>query len=185
MHIIDQGFSKSGLRSGSGPRRNSIRTRKRTRITQTSVRRVWHTHTHSRTHSQTRTHIYTHTHSHSHGRMNQCCSDYRLFCKTKHIATSDILDKPWLSFSRIMSPISPREREVSPLPHPPQYFSKGRVSSVFKGPNRSRLLNERVQNSVSKNLSLLTVWHMNMNVVLLLRVEICIVRTFVLHEIYI
>ncbi len=33
-------------------------------------------------------------HTHTHGRMNQCCSDYRLFCKTKHIATSDILDKP-------------------------------------------------------------------------------------------
>ncbi len=173
MHIIDQGFSKSGLQSGSGPRRNSIRTRPHF---------VFQAHSY---HSDLRAACVAHTHTHTHGRMNQCCSDYRLFCKTKHIATSDILDKPWLSFSRIMSPISPREREVSPLPHPPQYFSNGRVSSVFKGPNRSRLLNERVQNSVSKNLSLLTVWHMNMNVVLLLRVEICIVRTFVLHEIYI
>ncbi len=34
------------------------------------------------------------THKHTHRCMNQCCSDYRLFCKTKHIATSDILDKP-------------------------------------------------------------------------------------------
>ncbi len=62
----------------------------------------------------TRTHTHTHIHTHTHGRMNQCCSDYRLFCKTKHIATSDILDKPQISFSRIMSPVSPREREVSP-----------------------------------------------------------------------
>ncbi len=46
--------------------------------------------------------------------MNQCCSDYRLFCKTKHIATSDILDKPLISFNRIMSPVLPRKHEVSP-----------------------------------------------------------------------
>ncbi len=49
--------------------------------------------------------------AHTNRRMNQCCSDYRL---SKHIATSDILYKPLLSFSRIMSPVSPREREVSP-----------------------------------------------------------------------
>ncbi len=91
-----------------------------------------------------------HTHTHTHGRMNQCCSDYRLFCKTKHIATSDILDKSYISFSRIMSPVSPREHEVSPpqrsLSPPAELaaYSKNRTE-----PNRSRLLNERVQNSVS------------------------------------
>ncbi len=111
----------------------------------------------------------THTHTHTHGCMNQCCRDYRLFCKTKHIATSEILDKPQISFSRIMSPVSPRKREAQAPPS----FSTSRVSSIFKEPNRSRLLNEQVQNSVSKNLSLLTVWHMNMDVVLLQRVEIC------------
>ncbi len=67
-----------------------------TRITQTSGWRAWNTHTHT------------------HRCMNQCCSDYRLFFKTKHTATSDILDKPLISFSRIMSPVSLREREVSP-----------------------------------------------------------------------
>ncbi len=47
---------------------------KRTRITQTSVRRAWYTHTHAGAWT--------------------CCSVYRLFCKTTHIATSNILDKP-------------------------------------------------------------------------------------------
>ncbi len=106
------------------------------------------------------------THTHTHRRMNQCCSDYRLFCKTKHIATSEILDKPLISFSRIMSPVSPREHEISPswrrFLHRQSYQRIQRTE-----PNRSRLLNERVQNSASKNLLLLTVWHINMNVVLL------------------
>ncbi len=39
-------------------------------------------------------HTQTHAHTHARGRMNQCCSVYRLFCKTKRIATSNILDKP-------------------------------------------------------------------------------------------
>ncbi len=80
---------------------------------------------------------HTHTHTHTHRRMNQCCSDYRLFCKTKHIATSDILDKPLISFSRLMSPVSPREHEVSPswrsLSPPAELaaYSKNRTAADF------------------------------------------------------
>ncbi len=78
-NIIAQGFSKSGLRSGSGPGGNSIRTR---------LHLIFQAHSY---HSDLRS---AHARTHAHGRMNQCCSVYRLFCKTKHIATSDILDKP-------------------------------------------------------------------------------------------
>ncbi len=95
---LQQGFSKSGLRSGSGPGGNSIRTR---------LHLIFQVHSDLRVRG---------AHTHTSGRMNQCCSDYRLFCKTKHIATSNILDKPSILFSRIMSPVSPRKREVSPPP---------------------------------------------------------------------
>ncbi len=78
---------------------------------------------------------HTHTHTHTHGCMNQCCRDYRLFCKTKHIATSEILDKPQIPFSRIMSPVSPRK----PPPPPPRLsppaelaaYSKNRTAADF------------------------------------------------------
>ncbi len=110
---IKQGFSKSGLR-------NSIRTH---------LHLIFQAHSY---HSDLRVARVAHTHTHR--RMNQCCSDYRLFCKTKHIATSYILDKPLILFSRIMSPVSPRERGFA---FPTQLFSTGRVSSVFKEPNRT------------------------------------------------
>ncbi len=115
---LDQGFSKSG----PGPGGNSIRTRlhlifqahlyhsdllavcvahththTHARTHARSYARSYahtHTHTHTRTHTHTHTHTHTRTHAHTHRRMNQCCSNYRLFCKTKHIATSNILDKP-------------------------------------------------------------------------------------------
>ncbi len=63
---LEQRFSKSGLRSGPA----STSYFKRTRITQTSVRRAWYTHTHTHTHTD--------------------------------------------AWSRIMSPVSPHEHEVSP-----------------------------------------------------------------------
>ncbi len=97
-YFLSQSFSKSGLRSASGPGGNSIRTR---------LHLIFQAHSY---HSDLRAAYVAHTH----GRMNQCCSVYRLFCKTKHIATSDIFYERLLSFSRIMSPVSPREREVSP-----------------------------------------------------------------------
>ncbi len=86
-HYIGQRFSKSGLWSASGLGGNSIRTRHHF---------VFQTHSyHSDLHMVCVAH--THTHTHTHGCMDQCCSVYRLFCscfQTKHIATSDILDKP-------------------------------------------------------------------------------------------
>ncbi len=87
--------------------------------------------------------------THTHRRMNQCCSDYRLFCKTKHIATSDILDKPYISFSKnYVTGFAPRARGFAAPPISPTSelaaYSKNRTEL-----NRSRLLNERVQNSVS------------------------------------
>ncbi len=100
-HYIGQRFSKSGLWSG-------IRTGREFNpdpastwyITQTFVWHAWHTHTHTHTGAWTM----------------QCLQTLLLLFQTKHIATSDILDKPELSFSGIMSPVSPREREVSTPP---------------------------------------------------------------------
>ncbi len=59
---------REGIKSGPA----STSYFKRTCITQTSVRGP---------------HARTHTRTHARGRMNQCCSVYRLFCKTKRIAT--------------------------------------------------------------------------------------------------
>ncbi len=124
-----QGFSKSGLRSASGPGGNSIRTR---------LHLIFQAHLY---HSDLRAAYVAHTRAHE-----PVLQWLQTFCKTKHIATSDILYKPLVSFSRIMSLVSPRERGFA---FPTQSFSTGRVSRVFKEPNRSRLMNERVQNSVS------------------------------------
>ncbi len=124
-----QGFSKSGLRSGFGPGGNSIRTR---------LHLIFQVHSyHSDLRAVCVVHTHTHRHTHTLGRMNQCCSDYRLFCKTKHIPSSDILDKPLISFSRIMSLVSPRKCEVSPsrrsLSPPAELaaYSKNRTAADF------------------------------------------------------
>ncbi len=66
-NIIAQGFSKSGLRSGSGPGGNSIRTR---------LHLIFQAHSY---HSDLRS-----AHTRTHGRMNQCCSDYRLLSDKAH-----------------------------------------------------------------------------------------------------
>ncbi len=137
VYRVERGFSKSGLRSGSGPGGNSIRTR---------LYLIFQAHSY---HSDLRVVCVAHTHTHTHVRMNQCCSDYRLFCKTKQIATSDILDKPLISFSRIMSPVSPCEREVSPSRCSLSPLAELEAHSKNRTePNRSRLVKERVQNSV-------------------------------------
>ncbi len=96
LHHADNGiaqrFSKSGLRTGRELNPDPPQLRISSALVSLRPPCVAHTHT-------------------ERGRMNQCCSVYWLFYKTKRIATSDIFK---LSFSRIMSPVSPREREVSP-----------------------------------------------------------------------
>ncbi len=118
---VGQHFSKSGLRSGSGPGQNSIRT---------PLHFVFQAHSY---HSDLRAVCVAYTHTHA----GAWTSVYRLFFKTKHIATSDILDKPWLSCSRIMSPVSPRKRKVSPFRRslsPPEElaaYSKNQTAADF------------------------------------------------------
>ncbi len=77
-----------------------------------------------------------HTHTHA-GAWTSVAVFYRLFCRPKRIATSNIWINRMLSFSRIMSPRG--------FAFPTQSFSTGRVSSAFKEPNRSRLVNEKLK----------------------------------------
>ncbi len=97
---IAQCFSKSGLRTGRELNPDPTSYFKCTRITQTSVRG-----THTRTH--------THTHTHA-GAWTSVAVFTDSFVRQSALQLATFWINLKLSFSRIMSPVSPREREVSP-----------------------------------------------------------------------